>query len=222
LAAAGSGERLGAGGPKAFVEVAGRPLLAWSFDAFAAAETVSAMVVAAPPGDEERAAEIAENSPLEITVVPGADSRSGSVADAVAATDSELVVVHDAARPLVAPRLIDQVVRRLAATEGVAGVIAAAPVTDTLKEGSVSRRVIRTLDRSRVWAVQTPQAFRASRLVSAYSACNEAELREATDDAVLLERNGDDILLQEADQENLKVTTPLDLRVAELLLAARV
>jgi len=200
------------------VELAGRTLLGWSLRAMEAAGSIDSVVIAAPPGTEERAAEIAEGFEIEATVVPGADSRSGSVAIGVTASVTELVVVHDAARPLVEPALIDAVVRRLIANEDLAGVIAVIRATDTLKEASVSRRVIRTLDRERVWAVQTPEAFRAPDLLDVYAQADEQVLREATDDAMLVERYGGDILLHEGSPRNVKITTPTDLRFAELLI----
>jgi 2-C-methyl-D-erythritol 4-phosphate cytidylyltransferase len=218
IAAAGSGERLGAGGPKAFVDLAGRPMLAWSLAAFGGAGSVRAIVVAAPPGGEDRVREIAVEAGVPVSVLPGGEHRSQSVANALEAVDAELVVVHDAARPLVAPTLIDEVITRLSANADMVGVVAAAPVTDTIKEASVSRRVLRTPERSRLWAVQTPQAFRTEQLRDAFVA-HADDLASATDDAALVERSGGDVLIHEASPQNLKITTPLDLRVAEMLLS---
>jgi 2-C-methyl-D-erythritol 4-phosphate cytidylyltransferase len=213
IAAAGSGERLGAGGPKAFVQLAGRSLLDWSLDALRAANCVTEIVVAAPPGRES---EVAERG---VVTVAGGAHRSESVANAVELCDEEIVVVHDAARPLVTPGLIDAVVERLRADGEAAAAIAAAPVTDTIKLAGEGGEVERTLDRSGLWAVQTPQAFRAAALSEALS--DPALLPDATDDAMLVERRGGRVLIHEAPAENLKVTTPLDLRVAELLLHER-
>lgn len=213
IAAAGSGERLGAGGPKAFIEIAGRPLLEWSLAAFRSAATIEEIVVAAPPGEQERVAEGG------VLAVAGGEHRSQSVANALGVIGGEIVVVHDAARPLVTPGLIDAVVEELAAEEDAAGVIAASPVSDTIKEASEGGRIERTLDRSGLWAVQTPQAFRAAALRQALS--DPDSLAEATDDAMLVERNGGRVLIHAASADNIKVTTPFDLRVAELLLRER-
>jgi 2-C-methyl-D-erythritol 4-phosphate cytidylyltransferase len=131
----------------------------------------------------------------------------------------EIVVVHDAARPLVTAELIDAVVERLASDDEAAGVIAAAPVTDTIKEAGDDGRVERTLERAGLWAIQTPQAFRATALREAHS--DPASLPDATDDAMLVERRGGRVLIHRAPAENIKVTSPLDLRVAELLLRER-
>jgi 2-C-methyl-D-erythritol 4-phosphate cytidylyltransferase len=136
-----------------------------------------------------------------------------------AAPEAETVVVHDAARPLVTRDLVDRCI--LALHEGATdGVISAAPVTDTVKEADRSGRVVRTLDRSTLWAIQTPQVFRAEVLRRALDV-DEARLATATDDASLVEAAGGSVAVVEAPRENLKVTTALDLLVAESLLAAR-
>ena len=213
IAAAGSGERLGAGGPKAFVELAGRPLLDWSLDAFRAAASVAEIVVATPLVQEDAVAE------RGVIAVAGGAHRSESVAKALELCGEAIVVVHDAARPLVTPALVNAVIERLASDEEAAGAIAAAPVTDTIKQAGDTGEVERTLDRSELWAVQTPQAFRAGALREALS--DPDSLPEATDDAMLVERRGGRILIHPNSADNLKVTTPLDLSVAELLLRER-
>jgi 2-C-methyl-D-erythritol 4-phosphate cytidylyltransferase len=220
IAAAGSGERLGAGGPKALVEAYGRPLLAWVLLAFDAAPSIGEIVVAAPPGAEAQIAGLAEQAGVEVEVVAGSEHRSGSVANALAEVETDLVVIHDAARPLVTAALIDAVAGRLAADADVTGVIAATPVTDTIKEASASRRVLRTPERSRMWSVQTPQAFRTGGLRTAVAA-HPDELGTVTDDAMLVERQGGEVLIHQASPENIKVTTPLDLQIAGMLLAER-
>ncbi len=213
IAAAGSGERLGAGGPKAFVEVAGRPLIEWSLDAFRAAGSVAEIVVAVPPGQDQR---IAAMGAIGVT---GGASRSQSVANAAEMAGGEIIVVHDAARPLVSPELIDAVVARLLAEPELTGAIAATPVTDTIKEAGEGGEVERTLDRSRLWAVQTPQAFRADALRDALAAADD--LSTATDDAMLVEAAGGRVAIEPAPPGNLKITTRLDLAVAEQLLRGR-
>ena len=215
LAAAGSGQRLGAGAPKALAPLAGRPLIEWSLRALRAAELVEGIVLAAPA---ESAEELERRYGDEAEVVAGGASRSESVAAMLERAESELVLVHDAARPLLAPELADAIVDGLARRPELAALVAAAPLTDTVKEAGPDGIVERTLDRSRLWAVQTPQAFRAAALRDALAA---GDLASATDDAMLVERNGGTVALHEAPRENLKVTTPLDLRVAELLLTDR-
>jgi 2-C-methyl-D-erythritol 4-phosphate cytidylyltransferase len=201
--AGGSGERLGAGVPKAFVVCAGRPLLDWSLEVLSV--VCERVVVAVPPGFEE-----------EPDRVTGGESRSGSVRNAlVAAPEATVAVVHDAARPLVTRDLVE---RCLAALEpGVDGAIAAARMTDTVKEAAPDGRVLRTLERAALWAVQTPQVFRADVLRRAL-ARDESALASATDDAALVEDVGGTVRVVDAPPENIKVTRPSDLRIAEALL----
>ena len=223
IAAAGSGERLGAGGPKAFIEVAGRRLIEWSLAAFAEAETVGSVVVAVPPGNEGQVGG-------DVRVVTGGAARSESVAAGLEAVDAEYVVIHDAARPLVTPELIDEVVEKLGERPDADGVIAAAPLTDTVKRAREPRpakgdfprggpTVAETVSRDHLWAAQTPQAFRTKALREALEA--EPQRVAATDEAMRLEKAGGKVLIHPSAAENLKVTTPHDLRVAELLLSGR-
>jgi 2-C-methyl-D-erythritol 4-phosphate cytidylyltransferase len=221
LAAAGAGGRLGAGTPKAIVELAGRPLVAWSLLALDASHTVDRVVIAVPPerdwGIGRLAVAVAPS--LDLVVTPGGKSRSDSVANALAASEeAEDVVVHDAARPLVTAELIDRCVEQRRRW-GCDGVIAAARAVDTVKEADAGGRVIATLERSMLWAVQTPQVFRADVL---RTALERGDPGRAYDDAQLVEAVGGDVRIVEAPRQNLKVTTPLDLRVAELLLQDRV
>jgi 2-C-methyl-D-erythritol 4-phosphate cytidylyltransferase len=210
LVAAGRGERLGTGGPKAFVMLGGRPMLQWSIEALSAVDEVDRIVVALPPGVP---------APAGTVGVPGGAARSQSVRAALhAAGHSDVVVVHDAARPLVTPELVRDCLAALADHE-CDGAIAAAPVTDTIKE-SRGQEVVRTLDRSRLWAIQTPQVFTRAALERALD-CADEDLAAATDDASLVESGGGTVRLVPAPRDNMKVTTPLDLRVAELLLAER-
>ena len=200
------------------MELAGRPMAAWSLRAFEAAETIDAVVIAAPPDAVEEFARLASGAApaLRAHVVPGGDSRSESVARALAETpeDVDVVVVHDAARPLVSPELIDRCVGQRERW-GCDGVVAAARAVDTIKEADAGGRVHATLERSRLWAVQTPQAFDARALARALA---EGDLERAYDDAQLVEAAGGDVRIVEAPRQNLKITTQHDLRVAELLL----
>jgi 2-C-methyl-D-erythritol 4-phosphate cytidylyltransferase len=199
-------------------------MLEWSLLAFAQSSSVSAATVAAPPDRVEaiedlvgRAREGGEAA-MPTTVVPGGSSRSESVAAAARGVKTELTIVHDAARPLVTPALIDALADELTAAEGCDGVIAASPMADTVKQAGGGLRVERTLDRSLLWAAQTPQAFRTEVL---HRALSSGDLGAATDDAMLVERQGGTVLIHEAPPENIKVTNELDRRVAELLLADR-
>jgi 2-C-methyl-D-erythritol 4-phosphate cytidylyltransferase len=203
--AAGRGERLGAEDPKAFVACAGRPLIEWSLDVLRS--VCDRVVVAVPPGFEAAGLDAVEGGPV----------RSDSVRLALAAApEATVAVVHDAARPFVTRELVE---RCIAALEGYDAAIAAAPLTDTVKEADAHGRVTRTLDRTRLWAIQTPQVFRADVLRRALDVPLEA-LAAATDDAALVEAAGGAVRVVEAPAGNFKVTGPADLERAALALRA--
>ncbi len=211
IVAAGRGERLDSERPKALVPLAGQPMLQWSVDALRAVEQIDPIVIALPAGAD---------APTGTVGVRGGASRSESVRLALAAAGrGEPVLVHDAARPLLSSELVRTALQALGADESLDAVIAACPVTDTIKrvhEGVV----VETLERSSLWAVQTPQVFRRATLERALDVDPEV-LAAATDDAGLVERLGGRVAIVPAPRENLKVTTELDLRVAELLLSSR-
>jgi 2-C-methyl-D-erythritol 4-phosphate cytidylyltransferase len=215
IVAAGRGERLGSAVPKALVTVAGRPMLHWSVRAVQAVSAVNAVVVALPSDRLDQA-------PRGTIGVVGGRTRSESVRAALlAAGESDVVVVHDAARPLVTPELIAMAIVQLERS-GADALVTAVPVTDTIKQVSTGgdMRVSATLDRSRLWAVQTPQVFHRAALEWALSASAD-QLARATDDASLIERGGGIVAVMPTSIENFKVTTALDLRMAELLLSER-
>jgi 2-C-methyl-D-erythritol 4-phosphate cytidylyltransferase len=216
IVAAGRGERLGSGRPKALVPLCGRPMLEWSVVALRAVPAVTRIVIALP-ADELDAA------PQGTVPVPGGLQRSHSVRNALAACAAgDPVIVHDAARPLATPRLFEQALEELERHRDAAAVIAATPVADTIKEvGRDGATVSRTLDRSKLWAVQTPQVFRRAPLELALASASDEELRRATDDAWLVERSGGAVRILRSDPGNMKITTPEDLRVAEHLLTER-
>lgn len=215
IVAAGRGERLGSGRPKALVSLCGRPMLEWSVASLRAVAAVRTVVIALP-GDELGTA------PEGTIAVAGGVQRSHSVRAALAAcVHGDPVIVHDAARPLATPQLFEQALAELQRAPEADAVIAAAPVTDTIKEvGEDGRTVTRTLQRTRLWAVQTPQVFRRAALERAL-ALPDAELSCAPDDAWLVERIGGVVHVVGSDPSNMKITTREDLRVAELLLSQR-
>jgi len=245
IVAAGSGERLGAGRPKALVELGGRPLVQWSIDALLQVAGIERVFVALPAGAALPGAAGADASGGAVAdarervfAVQGGATRSQSVRLALAAAGdspagdspagahargeggSDLVLVHDAARPLVSAALAEAAIAALAREPEADAAIAAVPVTDTIKRVDAAGAVLETLERSELWAVQTPQVFRRHALERALDVPVQ-ELARATDDAGLVERAGGRVIVVRASEENLKVTTPLDLRVAELLLADR-
>ncbi|MFL5895636.1 MAG: 2-C-methyl-D-erythritol 4-phosphate cytidylyltransferase [Thermoleophilaceae bacterium] len=201
LAGAGAGDRLGSQVPKAFVPCAGRPLWEWSADVLA--QVCDELVFAVPPGHEDGA------GPRRVS---GGASRSESVRNALAVLgDADIVVVHDAARPLLTRELVERCIAEVDA--GWDGAIAAARVTDTIKEADDGGRVIRTLDRARLWSIQTPQAFRAEVLRRALEDAG-AGLADATDDAALVEAAGGSVRVVDAPPGNIKITWPSDLELA--------
>jgi 2-C-methyl-D-erythritol 4-phosphate cytidylyltransferase len=182
------------------------------------------VIVALPPGYE---GELGDG----VATVAGAEHRSQSVAAGLQRVETEIVAVHDAARPLVTPQLIDELVSKLTSRPDADGVIAAAALTDTVKRARESRpangdfpqggpTVAQTVSRDHLWAAQTPQVFRTAALRGAVGT-DPQRIAAATDDAMLVEMAGGKVLIHPAPAENLKVTTELDLRIAELLLAER-
>ena len=189
--------------------LAGRPMLDWSVAALRAVDEIETIVVALPAG---------RSAPEGTLGVPGGANRSQSVRAALGAADGDPVLVHDAARPLLTAQLVRAALDELERHDCDA-VIAAAPVADTIKEVS-GGVVLRTLERSALWAVQTPQVFRRAALERALSAPDDV-LAAATDDAWLVERAGGTVRVVAAPPGNLKITTPGDLQVAELALRER-
>lgn len=215
LVAAGKGERLGGDRPKAFAPLAGRPLLAESLERLEASERIDAIVIVAPPEWEEPAILVAEEvgAGKVVACVAGGSTRAESVRIGVGEVpeDAAAILVHDAARPLVTDEVIARVLAPLG--EGFDGAVPGLPVSDTVKRapgGTVSE----TVDRSDLYAVQTPQAFVAAAFRRALAAVGE----DATDCAGIVERAGGRVRVVEGDPRLVKVTTPADLASVESLL----
>nr|WP_255426938.1 2-C-methyl-D-erythritol 4-phosphate cytidylyltransferase [Pseudonocardia sp. C8] len=213
MPAAGSGVRLGAGVPKAFVELAGVPMLVRAVDGLLASGVVDHVVVVVPVDEVDGAAALLPARP--VTVVAGGADRTASVAAGLAAIgpDVEIVLVHDAARPLTPAGVVSRVVAAVRA--GAPAVVPVLPVADTIKQVDPAGVVVSTVDRSALRAVQTPQGFRAPDLRRAYA----GEPDPRTDDAGLVEALGDPVATVPGDPLAFKVTTAWDLRIAGLLLA---
>jgi 2-C-methyl-D-erythritol 4-phosphate cytidylyltransferase len=214
IVAAGRGERLGSGRPKALVTLAGRPMLDWSVRSLQAVAAVKRIVIALPSGT------VLGTGRDDVITVNGGATRSHSVREALRACGAgDPVVVHDAARPLASPALFERALDALQRSRADAA-IAAAPVSDTIKEvGADGHTVRRTLDRSSLWAVQTPQVFRREALERVLIDAPDELLAAATDDAWLVERAGGTVHVVRSEPHNLKVTSPIDLELAELLLS---
>jgi 2-C-methyl-D-erythritol 4-phosphate cytidylyltransferase len=212
LAAAGRGERLGSDRPKAFARLGGRPLLAESLERLENSGWIDAIVIAAPPDWEEPSILVAEEiaATKVSSAVPGGESRSESVRLALAEVpaDAAVVLVHDAARPLLSEAVIERVLAPL--SEGWDGVVPVVPLADTVKrvEGD---RVVETLRREDLVAVQTPQAFLADTLRRAVS----GDVSSATDCASLVESQGGRVKVVEGDPRLVKVTNADDLALVE-------
>lgn len=216
IVAAGSGTRLGAGRPKAFVTLQGRTLLEHSLHALRGMRYAADPIVVAPAELLDEAAEVAARAAgRPVTVVAGGDTRQRSVAEGLAVVDPrvEVVLVHDAARALAPSALFDAVVD--AVRERGYGVVPGLPVSDTVKRVGADGAVHETVDRSALAAVQTPQGFPREQLLTAYALAESDE----TDDAGLVAAAGFRVDVVPGDAHAFKVTTPWDLRRAEELLA---
>ena len=223
LVAAGRGERLGLDQPKAFAKLGEDPLLAEPLRRLEESEWVDAIVLVAPPGWEEPAILLAEELGCGKVnaCVPGGETRAESVEAGLHAVgdDIDVVLVHDAARPLITPALVARVLAGL--NGGAEGAVAAAPVADTLKRVRDDLTIDDTVDRAHLWQAQTPQAFRRSTLERAYRELDRATVRSATDCAALLHAIGAMVRIVPSGITNVKVTLPSDIALVEALLAAR-
>lgn len=212
IPAAGAGRRMG-GRKKPFLALRGEPLLQHALRPFLTHPAVTALRVALSPDDASDCPGWLRELDPRLALVAGGTSRAASVRAALEALpDVDVVLVHDAVRPLVTHAIID---RCIGAVDTGTGAVAGWPASDTLKEVDDDRRVLATPDRSRLWHAQTPQAFPAELLRRAYAAWDG---REVTDDGALVEMVGGSVLMVEGSATNLKVTRPEDLAVAEVFL----
>jgi len=218
VVAAGSGDRLGADRPKAFVRLGGRTMLAWSLAMLDDHDLIDGIVMVVPDEYEERASLLADDLAATkiAAAVPGGVTRPDSVAAGLTCVPegAEFVLVHDAARPLVPPEVVDRVVAALRA--GAEGVVPALPLADTVKRVGPDGSVAETLDRGALRAVQTPQGFPLAVLREAL----DARAGDATDCVSMVERLGRPVVCVEGDERAFKVTTPADLARAEQLAVA--
>jgi 2-C-methyl-D-erythritol 4-phosphate cytidylyltransferase len=221
IVAAGEGARLGADEPKAFVTLAGRRMVHWSIDALSAVDRIGTIVVVVPRGRVAWAQAALGRAAAAVEVVEGGATRAISVARGVSAAPdaAEVIVVHDAARPLLRADLVRRVLDGIGDADGA---IAAHPVADSLKAAGPRGRVGRSVSREGLWAAETPQAFRAGPFREALArAVAEGTLDAMTDCASIMEAAGRSVALVDSAVPNLKVTTEPDRAVVEALLAAR-
>ena len=214
--AAGRGDRLGPGTPKALRLLAGEPILVHAVRSAVASGVVDLVAVAAPPSELDDVRDLLKPHAPELVVVAGGPTRKASVAAALAEMPGavDVVLVHDAARCLTPPELFAAVTN--AVRRGADAAVPVLPVADTIKQVH-GDEVLATLDRSDLYAVQTPQAFRRAVLDHAHATVDE----DATDDAGLAERAGAAVHVIAGDDEAFKITRPLDLLLAEIVLSRR-
>ena len=220
IVAAGSGVRLGRSEPKAFVKIGGRTMLSYSLRVIASIATIKELVIAVPEGSESatRAEVTAAGIRIPAKITCGGAERQDSVRITLGLTSSEsdLIVVHDAARPMATTTMFEACLEAAAQTGGA---IAAIPLADTLKR-VVDSAIAQTIARAGLWQAQTPQAFRRDALIAAHRRAVDQRI-VATDDADLVERNGTRVEVIEGSTANIKITTPSDLAIAEALVAGR-
>jgi 2-C-methyl-D-erythritol 4-phosphate cytidylyltransferase len=222
IVAAGEGKRLGQSDPKAYVPLGGRPMLLRTLDKFCAARHVGGLIVVAAAPELARCEALLRGAAFvqgrAWIMQSGGATRQQSVKRGLAkvAADTDIVAIHDAARPFVSPALIDRCIE--AAYERGAAV-AGLPARDTIKIVSAQRWVQSTPERNSLWEIQTPQAFRSQMILEAHERAALHEI-EATDDAVLVERMGLPVYVVEGERTNFKITLPDDLVFAEALIRA--
>ncbi len=219
IAAAGSGSRMGATKNKLLLPLAGRPVLSWTLESALVADSVSWIGIVGQPIDKNEIMKIANKRQKPVVWIDGGSTRQESVKRGLTALplDADYVLIHDGARCLVEPELFDRCSDLLLAGEAV---VAASPVTDTIKKVDENGFIINTPDRSELWGAQTPQGFSVSELKKGHSLAIKQGWT-VTDDASLYEKLGWPVKVINSGPSNIKVTTPFDLTVAEAIIAER-
>lgn len=215
IPAAGQGKRMKAGKNKLFIELFDVPIIVYTLKVFEADDNCRGIILAINPAEEAYFSEMMNRYPFKkvIKLVPGGEERQQSVYNGLKHVEEEIVLIHDGARPFIARLFIKQLTET-AATH--AGAVIAVPVKDTIKKVE-NQAIIETVERSSLWAVQTPQAFRVSTILRAHEQA-EQDGYLGTDDASLLERLGEQVIVIEGDYDNIKITTQEDLFFAEAIL----
>lgn len=219
IPAAGSGSRMGAATPKPFLELGNKPILWHTLTAFCAVNEVVQIIV---PTSEDRMISVEkifdsiDRDDVLLQTVKGGKERQFSIQNALdlVLDDVELVAVHDAVRPFISSNLITKTAK---AAKKHGGAIVAVPAKDTIKKVDSEQIILETPDRQFLWQAQTPQIFQKNLLIDAYNSAIESKFL-GTDDSSLVERIGGKVIMVEGDRENLKITYPVDLQIAELIL----
>jgi 2-C-methyl-D-erythritol 4-phosphate cytidylyltransferase len=220
--AAGTGERMGITRKKPYLLLNKRPLLYYTLAALDSIPAIAQIIVAVAPGDERFCRqEVIEKFHFKksIQVIPGGSSRQESVRRLIerAPDDTQLVLIHDGARPLITPELLDQAIAETLAWKAT---VLAVPVKDTIKSANDTLQVEKTISRERLWAIQTPQTFERSVIREADQKASQDGFI-GTDDAALVERMGVQVKIVMGSYDNIKITTPEDLVIGEALLKNR-
>jgi 2-C-methyl-D-erythritol 4-phosphate cytidylyltransferase len=222
IACAGSGKRMGATVNKLFLEVLNKPIFIWTLLAAEQASSVEWIGLVIQPEEEETIAAILQEYPLRkpIALIAGGATRQESVYQGLLAlpTGTEKVLIHDGARCLVTEKLLDRCSQAL---EKSSALVAAIPVKDTIKVVDIATgKIEKTPQREKLWAAQTPQGFEVVLLKTAHEEAIQKGW-EVTDDSMLLEQRGHEVIVVSGEESNIKITTPLDLMVAEMILKQR-
>ena len=222
IPAAGSGSRMGSRLPKPFLELCGKSILGHTITSFLDAEGLAQVIIATSKewfAEVEKTLQSFEVEGVAFNLVEGGAERQFSIHNALGSLqpDIELVAVHDAVRPFISVELINKCCSK--AME-LGGAIIAVPAKDTIKQVNEAGEIQNTPERKKLWQAQTPQVFRKELLVEAYSKAIEENF-VGTDDSSLVERTGGSVGVVEGDRENLKITYPIDLKIAELILNER-
>jgi len=217
IPASGTGTRFGAGIPKQFIELNGQQILKHTISRFQSISIVDEIIVAVPPGYTQHVADYGFGKVSHI--IEGGKDRASSVylALKMLPTDSNIVLIHDGVRPFVTSKLVQNIANAVT-KHGAA--IAGVPITDTVKIASANLLIAKTLDRNHLWSIQTPQGFTYSIIMEAYSqAEKDCSLRNVTDDSMLVERLNIPVHVVPSCKKNIKITTQIDLIIAETYLA---
>ena len=217
IAAAGSGSRMGADRNKLLLKIAGKTVLEWTLKAAFASKAINWIGIIGQPKDKNAICSILHDSVKSVKWINGGSTRQQSVQLGLSALpdDAHSVLIHDGARCLVSPLVFDEIAKIVSNGQAV---IAASPVTDTIKMVDKNGEIIDSPPRSGLWSAQTPQGFPVDQLKHAHSKAIDKEWN-VTDDASLFERLGLPVKIYDAGPSNIKVTTPFDLIIAESLLA---
>ena len=221
IAAGGSGSRMKTDEGKLFIELRGIPIILLTLSIFDSFDIIDEIILPVPLDEIGRTKQMVERAGLKKVrhIIRGGETRQASVYNGlqVVSSDSEIIVIHDGARPFVSREIILDAVSE---TRAYKAVIVGMPAKDTIKTVTDDRLVSNTLDREFLWQVQTPQVFEAGLIKEAYERANKLGF-SATDDARLVERLGERVKMITGSYENIKITTPEDLKIGEAILKSR-